>query len=84
MVRRCIDKGGVTAMVLMDLSKAYDCLPHDLLLAKLNAYGVGIDSVKLIYSYLTILANIINSKLVLFSTRFTAKVVLNGCYEYEL
>ena len=53
MVRRCIDKGGVTAMVLMDLSKAYDSLPHDLLLAKLDAYGVGINSLKLMYSYLT-------------------------------
>ena len=52
-VRRCIDEGGVTVMELMDLSKAYDCLPHDLLIAKLDAYGVGIDSLKLIYSYLT-------------------------------
>ena len=53
MIRRCVDKGGVTAMVLMDLSKAYDCLPHDLLIAKLEAYGFGIDSLKLIHSYLT-------------------------------
>ena len=53
MVRHSIDKGGITAMVLMELSKAYDCLPHDLLIAKLDAYGVGIDSLKLIYSYLT-------------------------------
>ena len=53
MVRHSIDKGGVTAMVLMDLSKAYDCLPHDLLIAKLDGYGVGIDSLKPVYSYLT-------------------------------
>ena len=40
-------------MVLMDLSKAYDCLPHNLLIAKLDPYGVGADSVKLVFSYLT-------------------------------
>ena len=40
-------------MVLMDLSKAYDCLPHDHLIAKLEAYGVSINSLELIYSYLT-------------------------------
>ena len=50
MVRRYIDKDGVTAMVLMDLSKAHDCLPHDFLIVKLDAYGIGIDSLKLLYS----------------------------------
>ena len=40
-------------MVLMDLSKAYNCLPHDLLIAKLEAYGFDLDSLKLIHSYLT-------------------------------
>ena len=37
----------------MDLSKAFDCLPHDLLLAKLEAYGLDRNTLKLIYSYLT-------------------------------
>ena len=36
----------------MDLSKAYDCLPHDLLLAKMEAYGFSTESLKLIHSYL--------------------------------
>ena len=39
--------------VLIDLSKAFDCLPNDLLLAKLSAYGLGIGSLKLMHSYLS-------------------------------
>ena len=39
-------------MVLTDLSKAYDCLTY-LLVAKLNAYGFSLYSLKMIYSYLT-------------------------------
>ena len=42
-----------TAAVLMDLSKAFDSLPINLLIAKLAAYGVGINSLKLLQSYLT-------------------------------
>ena len=40
-------------MVLMDLSKAYDCIPHDFLIAKLVAYGNGQYSLLLIHSYLS-------------------------------
>ena len=37
---------------MMDLSKAFDCLSHDLMIAKLNAYGFDKCSLKIIYSYL--------------------------------
>ena len=36
----------------MDLSKAYDCIPHNLLIAKLYAYGFSDKTVTFIYSYL--------------------------------
>ena len=37
----------------MDLSKAFDTLNYDLLIAKLHAYGFGIKTLKLLHSYLT-------------------------------
>ena len=36
----------------MDLSKAFDCMPHGLLLAKLKAYGLSENSIKIMLSYL--------------------------------
>ena len=37
----------------MDLSKAFDCLPHDLIIEKLKAYGVSDSSCRLKASYLS-------------------------------
>ena len=37
----------------MDLSKTYDYLPHDFLVAKLEAYGVGKNALNLISKYLS-------------------------------
>ena len=38
--------------VFMDLSKAFDCLPHGLLIAKLHAYGLSTAACHLMFSYL--------------------------------
>ena len=38
--------------VLTKFSKAFDCIPHDLLIAKLSAYGLSSYSLCYIYSYL--------------------------------
>ena len=36
----------------MDLSKAFDCIPHDLLVAKLHDYGLDENTLVVIHSYL--------------------------------
>ena len=36
----------------MDLSKAFDCLPHDNLICKLSVYGLSDNATKLLLSYL--------------------------------
>lgn len=51
--QKSLDSGRFVGTVLMDLSKAYDCLPHDLLIAKLHAYGVDSKSLSLLDDYLT-------------------------------
>ena len=38
--------------LLTDLSKAFDCLSHDLLIAKLNAYGFSMSALRFVQSYL--------------------------------
>ena len=48
-----LDKSGFVGTILMDLSKAYDCLPHDLLVAKFEAYGIDKNGLTLIYDYLS-------------------------------
>ena len=51
--KKSLDQGGEYAALLTDLSKAFDCLPHDLIIAKLHAYGFDEASLRLVHSYLT-------------------------------
>ena len=48
-----VDKGKVFGALLTDLSKAFDCLPHELIIAKLNAYGFKLPALKLMHGYLS-------------------------------
>ena len=48
-----LDNSGLVGTILMDLSKAYDCLPHDLIIAKFEAYGLSKSSLSLLLDYLT-------------------------------
>ena len=48
-----LDEGGKAGAVLMDLSKAFDCIRHDLLIAKLHACGFSREALTLINNYLT-------------------------------
>ncbi len=64
-MEKSVDNGGSAGMLLTDLSKAFDCLSHELLIAKLSAYVFSYESLKLIHSYLFM--------------RFQ-RVTINSCY----
>ena len=51
--KKTLDKGGFAGALLMDLSKAFDCLNHELLIAKLSAYVFSPNALRLIHSYLS-------------------------------
>ena len=46
-----IDKDRDSGELLTDLSKALDCLDHELLTAKLNAYGFSLPNLRLIHEF---------------------------------
>ena len=42
-----VDKGKAFGILLTDLSKGFDCLSHELIIAKLHAYGFSLSALKL-------------------------------------
>ena len=50
--KKAVDENLVAGTALMDLSKAFDCIYHDLLMANLHAYRFSEKTVTFIYSYL--------------------------------
>ena len=50
--KKANDNSKVFGALLTDLSKTFDCICHDLLVAKLNAYGLSLPALKLIHNYL--------------------------------
>ena len=51
--RQCLDNGGVRGALLTDLSKAFDCILHDLFITKLAAYSFDYNSLQMLQSYLS-------------------------------
>ena len=51
--KKALDENKYIAAILMDLSKAFDYLPHDLLLLKMEHYGLSSSAVDLVKSYLS-------------------------------
>ena len=51
--KKILDSQGYAGAIITDLSKAFDTINHELLLAKLHAYGFEKQALRLISSYLT-------------------------------
>ena len=50
--KKAVDNGNVSGVLLTDLSRAFDSLPHELIIAKLNSYGFNLTALILIHNYL--------------------------------
>ena len=51
--RQSLGSRGYSGAVLMDLSKAFETINHELLIAKLHAYGFNKESLEFILDYLS-------------------------------
>ena len=51
-MEKAVDSNKVFGAILTDLSKAFDFICHDLLVAKLHAYGLSLPALKMIQDYL--------------------------------
>ena len=51
-MKKTVDNHKAFGAVLTNLSKAYDCICHDFLIAKLNAHELSLPALKLITNYL--------------------------------
>ena len=51
--KKAFDENKYVGAVLTDLSKAFDCLNHELLIAKLEAYGFETEALSFICDYLS-------------------------------
>ena len=47
------DKGKAFGVLLTDLSKAFDFLSHEVIIAKLNAYGFSLSALQIMQSYIS-------------------------------
>ena len=50
---KVLDKRGFAGLLLTDLSKAFDCIDHELIIAKLHVYGFDIKSLEHIPIFMT-------------------------------
>jgi hypothetical protein len=50
-ILRALDKGMMTLLILLDFSKAFDTISHNLLIAKLKYIGFSINTIDWVNSY---------------------------------
>ena len=86
--KNALDEKFFVGTVLMDLSEAFDCIPHDLLITKLHAYGFSEKTVTFIYSYLNRrkqnvkIENFLKILFKLFLNDLLATLKMSGLYNF--
>ena len=50
--KKSLNSKGTFGALLTDLCKSFDCIPHELMIAKFDAYGFDLNSLTLVFNYL--------------------------------